>query len=65
MHDILRTIEFLGHHISKNKIVSMELLSFRNDMTRKKVNLFMAATARKQSESECFLEICLIWLNYP
>ena len=36
MHDMLRTIEFLGHHISKNEIVSMELLSIRNKMTRKK-----------------------------
>ena len=28
MHDMLRTIEFLGHHISKNEIVSMKLLYF-------------------------------------
>ena len=50
MH-ILRTIEFLGHHISKNEIVSMELLSFRNKMTREKVILVTGVTARKRSES--------------
>ena len=55
MHDMLRTIEFLGHHISKNEIVSMELLSFHNKMTRKKVILVTGVTARKRSESECFL----------
>ena len=64
MHDMLRTIEFLGHHISKIKIVSMEVLSFRNEMTRKEVNLLMGVTARKQSEIELLLEICQIWLNY-
>ena len=64
MHDMLRTIEFLGHHMSKNKIVSIELLSFCNEMTRKKVNLLMGVTAKKESESECLLQICLIWLNY-
>ena len=64
MHDMLRTIEFLGHHISKNEIVSMELLSIRNKITRKKVILVTAVTARKRSESECLLQICLIWLNY-
>ena len=26
MYDILRTIEFLGGHISKNEIISMKLL---------------------------------------
>ena len=60
MDNMLRTIEFLGHHISENKIVSMELLSFRNGMTRKKVNLLMGVTARKESESDCLLEICQI-----
>ena len=64
MHDMLSTIEFLGHHISKNEIVSMELLSFRNKMTRKKVILVMGVTARKWLESECLLQICQIWLNY-
>ena len=64
MHDMLRTIEFLGHHISKNEIVSMELLSIRNKITRKRVILVTAVTARKRSESECLLQICLIWLNY-
>ena len=64
MHDMLRTIEFLGHHISKNEIVSMELVSFRNKMTKKKVILVMGVTARKQSESEYFLQICQIWINY-
>ena len=64
MHDMLRTIEFLGHHISKNEIVSMELLSFRNKMTKKKVILVKGLTARKQSESEYLLEICQIWINY-
>ena len=64
MHDLLRTREFLGHHISKNEVVSMELLSFRNKITRKKVILAMGVTARKRSESECLLQICQIWLNY-
>ena len=64
MHDMLRTIEFPGHHISKNEIVSMELLSFRNKMTRKKVILVTGVTARKRSESECLLQIRQIWLNY-
>ena len=61
---MLRTIEFLGHHISKNEIVSMELLSYRNKMTRKKVILVMGVTARNRSENECLLQICQIWLNY-
>ena len=64
MHGMLRTIECLGHNISKSEIVSMELLSFHNKMTRKKVILVMGVTARKQSESECLLQICQIWLNY-
>ena len=64
MDDMLRTIEFLGHHITKNEYVSMELLPFRNEMTRKKVNLLMGVTARKQSESECLQQICQILLNY-
>ena len=45
---MLRTIEFLGHHELKNEIVSMELLSFRNKMTRKKVILVIGITARKR-----------------
>ena len=61
---MLRTIEFLRHDISKNEIVSMELLSFRNKMTRKKVILVMGVTARKRSEYECLLQIWQIWLNY-
>ena len=64
MHDMLRTIEFLGHYISKNYIVSMELLSFRNNMTTKKVILVTGVTARKRSENEWLLQICQIWLNY-
>ena len=64
MHDMLRTIEFLGHHISKNEVVSMELPSLRDKMTRKKVILVMGVTARKQSASECLLQLCQIWLNY-
>ena len=52
MHDMLRRIEFLGHHISKNEIVSVELLSFRNKMTKKKVILVTVVTARKRSENE-------------
>ena len=64
MHDMLRTIEFLGHHISKNEIVSMELISFDNKMTRKKMILVTKVTARKWSESECLLQICQILLNY-
>ena len=63
MHDMLRTIEFLGHHISKNETASMELLSFHNKMTRKKVILVTGVTARKRSESECLLQICQIWVN--
>ena len=61
---MLRTIEFFGHHISKNEIVSMELLSFCNKMTMKGVILAIGVTARKRSESECLLQICQIWLNY-
>ena len=61
---MLGTIEFLGHHISKNEIVSIELLSFRNKMTRKKEILVMGVTARKWSESVCLLQLCQIWLNY-
>ena len=60
---MLRTIEFLGHHILKNEIVSMELLSFHEKMTRKKVILVTGVAARKRSESECLLQICQIWLN--
>ena len=64
MHDLLRTIGFLGHHISKHEILFMELLSFHNKMTRKKVILLTGVNARKWSESECLLQICQIWLNY-
>ena len=32
---MLRTIEFLGHHISKNEIVSLELLPFCKRLTWK------------------------------
>ena len=64
MYDILRTIEFLGHDISKNEIVSMELLSLHNKMTRKKMILVTGVTARKRSECECLLQICQILLNY-
>ena len=64
MHDMLRTIEFLGHHILKNEVVSMELVSFRNKMTKKKAILVTGVTARKRSENEWLLQICQIWLNY-
>ena len=64
MHDMLRTIEFLGHHISKNEIFSMELMCFSSKMTGKKVILVMGVTDRERSESECLLEICQILLNY-
>ena len=64
MHDMLRTIEFVVHHISKNEIVSMEWLLFHNKMTRKEVILVTGVTARIRSESECLLQICQIWLNY-
>ena len=60
MHDMLRRIEFLGHHILKNEIVSMELLSFCKKISRKKVILVMGVTARKWWESECLLPICQI-----
>ena len=53
---MLRTVEFLGHHISKNEIVSMEILSFRKKMTRKKVLLVTGVNARQRSESECLLQ---------
>ena len=61
---MLRTIEFHGHHISKHEIVSIELLSFPNEMTRKEVMLVMGVTARKRSECECLPQICQIWFNY-
>ena len=64
MHDMLRTIEFLGYHISKIEIVTIQLLSFHEKMTRKKVILVTGVTARKWSESECLLQICQVWLNY-
>ena len=64
MHDMLRTIEFLGYYMSKNEIVSMELLSFRNKMTQKKVIFVTGVTARKRSQNECLMQICQIWLNY-
>ena len=60
MHDMLRTIEFLGHHISENEILCMELLSFRNKMNRKKVTLVIGATTRKRLEIVCLLQICQI-----
>ena len=64
MYEILRTIEFLGGHISKNEIISMKLQNFYNKMTRKKMMLVTRVTDRKRSESECFLQMCEIWLNY-
>ena len=64
MHDMLRIIEFLGYYMSKNEIVSMELVSFRNKMTKKKVILVTGVTARKRSQNECLMQICQIWLNY-
>ena len=45
MYDILRTIEFLGGHISKNEIVSMKLQSFYNKMTKKNMILVTGITA--------------------
>ena len=51
---MLRTIEFLGHHISKIEIVSMELLSFRNKRTKKKVILVKGVTVENgQKISDC------------
>ena len=64
MHDMLQAIEFLGHHILKNEIVSMEVVPFCKKMTWKKVILVTGVTARKWSESECLLQICQNWLNY-
>ena len=64
MYDILRTIEFLGGQISKNEIVSMKLQCFYNKMIKKEMILVTGVTARKRSESECFLQMCEIWLNY-
>ena len=48
----------------KNELVSMELLSFRNKMTRMKVIFVMGVTDGKRLETACFLQICQIWLNY-
>ena len=78
MYNILRTIEFLGHQILKNEICFHEtdirllwndqeendLLFFHNKMTKKKMILVTGVTARKRSESDRFLQICEIWLNY-
>ena len=64
MYDILRTIEFLGHDMLKNEIVSKKFLSFYNKMINKKMILVMGVTASKLSQCDCFLEICEIWLNY-
>ena len=64
MYDILKTMEFLGGHILKNEIVSTKLQSFYNKMAKQKMILLMGITARKRSESECFLQIYEIWLNY-
>ena len=64
MYDILRTIEFLGGRISKNEIVSIKLELFYNKMTKKKMILVTGVTARKPSESECFLQMCEILLKY-
>ena len=64
MYDILRTIEFLGGHISKNEIVSIKLESFYYKLAKKKMILVTGVTARKRSESECFLQMCEIWVNY-
>ena len=44
MNEMLGTIEFLGHHILKNEIVSMELLSFQNKLTKKEVILVTGVT---------------------
>ena len=62
MYGILRTIEFLGGHLSKNEIVSMKLQLFYNKIAKKKMILAVGVTARKQSYSECFLQIWEIWL---
>ena len=56
MYDISRTIEFFGGHISKNEIVSMKLQSLCNKMVKKEMILVTGLTARKRSESECFLQ---------
>ena len=64
MHDMFRTIEFLGHHILENEINSMEVLPFCNKTTRKKVMLVTGVTARKRSEIECLLQIFQISLNF-
>ena len=60
MYIIFKTIEFLGHQITKKLIVSIKLLSFYNKVTKKKMILVMGVTARKSSESECFSEKCEI-----
>ena len=42
----------------------MELLSFYNKMTRKKMILVTGVTARKWSEGEFLPQMCQIWLKY-
>ena len=64
MYDKLRTIEFLGHNISKNEIVSNKLLSFLQQKDSEEIDFGPEVTAGKRSQCECFLEICKIWLNY-
>ena len=61
---MLRTIEFLGGQISKNKMVSMKVQYFYNKIIKKEMILVTGVTGRKRSESECFLQMCEIWLNY-
>ena len=64
MYNISRTIEFLGGQIWKNEMVSMKVQYFYNKMIKKEMILVTEVTARKRSESECFLQMCEIWLNY-
>ena len=42
----------------------MKFQSFLQKMPKKKMILVTEVTARKRFESECFLQMCEIWLNY-
>ena len=51
---MLRAIEFLGHHISKNEIVSIKLKSFYNKLTKKKIILVTGVTAKNDPKVSAF-----------
>ena len=55
MYEILKTIDFLGHNISNNEIVSMKPVLSQQNVEEENA-LVHGGTARKRSESECFLQ---------